>query len=79
MLRFGAVALTLSLAALAGCSTATPAETDASQGPGSEVVAEEQAVDPVTITTSLHGRNVAVDRRLEVIASGGTLRQVKVT
>jgi lipoprotein-anchoring transpeptidase ErfK/SrfK len=79
VLRFGAVALTLSLAALAGCSTVTPAETDAPEGPVSEAVAGEQAVDPVTITTSLRGRDVAVDRRLEVIASGGTLRQVKVT
>ncbi|HEX6149647.1 L,D-transpeptidase [Nocardioides sp.] len=79
MLRLGVVALTLSCAALAGCSAATPADTDAPPDSGSEAVADEQEAEPVTITTSVRGRNVAVDQRVEVIASGGTLRKVAVT
>jgi lipoprotein-anchoring transpeptidase ErfK/SrfK len=79
VLRLGVAALTLSCAALAGCSANTPARTDGPQGSGSGVVAAEQPVEPVTITTSLRGHDVAVDRRLEVVASGGTLRKVIVS
>jgi hypothetical protein len=79
VLRLGVVALALSCAALAGCSATSPADDEAPQGSGSEVPAGEQAVEPVSITTSLRGRNVAVDQRLEVVASGGTLRKVTVT
>lgn len=43
------------------------------------MVAEEQSVEPVKVTTSLRGRDVAVDQRLEVVASGGTLRKVTVS
>ncbi len=43
------------------------------------MVAGEQRVEPVWVTTSLRGRDVAVDQRLEVVASGGTLRKVTVT
>ncbi len=78
MLRLGVVALSLSCALLAGCSSDSPADTDAPRGSEADPAAHEQPAEPVTITTSLRGRDVAVDQRLEVIASGGTLRKVKV-
>ena len=79
LLRLGTVALALScVAALAGCSADSSAQDET---PGSSPGAQpgEEAVDPVKIITSLRGRDVAVDQRLEVVASGGTLRKVTVT
>jgi lipoprotein-anchoring transpeptidase ErfK/SrfK len=79
LLRLGAVALALSCAAtLAGCSADSPAPSQQSDStPGAQ--AGEEVVEPVKIMTSLRGADVAVDQRLEVVASGGTLRTVTVS
>jgi lipoprotein-anchoring transpeptidase ErfK/SrfK len=79
LLRLGAVALALSCAAtLAGCSADSPAPSQQSDStPGAQ--AGEEVVEPVKIMTSLRGTDVAVDQRLEVVASGGTLRTVTVS
>jgi lipoprotein-anchoring transpeptidase ErfK/SrfK len=79
LLRLGAVALALSCAAtLAGCSADSPAPSEQSDTtPGAQ--AGEEAAEPVKIMTSLRGTDVAVDQRLEVVASGGTLRKVIVS
>jgi lipoprotein-anchoring transpeptidase ErfK/SrfK len=79
LLRLGAVALALSCAAtLAGCSADSPAPSQQSDStPGAQ--AGEEVVEPVKIMTSLRGTDVAVDQRLEVVASGGTLRKVTVS
>jgi lipoprotein-anchoring transpeptidase ErfK/SrfK len=79
VLRLGVVALSLSCALLAGCSSSAPDGTETPQGSGADPAAHEQPAEPVTIATSLRGQNVAVDQRLEVVASGGTLRKVTVT
>ncbi len=78
--RLGSLALALSCAAaLAGCSADSSAQGDSPSDAGPTSQAGEEVVDPVKIMTSLRGRDVAVDQRLEVVASGGTLRKVTVT
>ena len=78
LLRLGAVALALSCAAtLAGCSADSPAPSEQSDStPGTPA---DEVVEPVKIMTSLRGTDVSVDQRLEVVASGGTLRKVTVS
>jgi lipoprotein-anchoring transpeptidase ErfK/SrfK len=80
LLRLGSAALALTCAAtLAGCSADSSAQGDAPDDSTPGAQAGEEVVEPVRILTSLRGRDVSVDQRLEVVASGGTLRKVSVT
>ncbi len=71
----GAAVLAL---ALTGCSSTQDSSDPRAAAPGDQEQASE-TVAPLRITTSLTGRQVAVDQTLEVSASGGRLRKVAVT
>jgi lipoprotein-anchoring transpeptidase ErfK/SrfK len=80
-LRNAAALSAVLLLAVAGCSSASPDDTEeASAEQPAAAPAEPEPVEPaVTVSDNVRKRNVPVDTTLEVSAQGGTLKRVRVT